>query len=205
LAVLLGADWSYATVGGVLAEMAQAIPLYAGMSFDQLARPVPLSRRMSHYIYAGMSFQAEVREGIQWATRAEREAAILELGWIDPEAPRANLASPARGASQAAFTLVTPRVLYDGGTLLGQAEILGTRLVRPYVALARTDAQALGISDGDTLLVSTNGTSVTLPAYANGLVPQGVVAIPRNLEGRPAESLLGEGHTFGQVQVTIKR
>ncbi len=196
LAVLLGAEWNYATVGGVLAEMAQAIPLYAGMSFEQLARPVPLSRRMSHYIYAGMSFQAEVREGTQWATQAEHEAAILELGWIDP---------PGIEASQTGFALVAPRVLYDGGTLLGQAEILGTRLVRPYVALARTDAQALGISNGDSVLVSTNGTSVTLPAYVNSLVPQGVVAIPRNLGGRPAESLLGEGRTFGQVQMTKKR
>jgi anaerobic selenocysteine-containing dehydrogenase len=143
-----------------------------------------------------MSFQAEVREGIQWATQAEHEAVTLELGWIDP---------PRSGADQAGFTLVTPRVLYDRGTLLGQAEILGTRLVPPHVALARTDAQALGISKGDPVLVSTDGTSVTLPAHVNGLVPQGVVAIPHNLEGRPAESLLGEVRTFGQVQVTIKR
>jgi NADH-quinone oxidoreductase subunit G len=70
LAVLLGAEWNYATVGGVLAEMAHTIPLYAGMSYEQLARPVSLSRRMSHYIYAGMSFQAEVREGLQWPTLA---------------------------------------------------------------------------------------------------------------------------------------
>jgi predicted molibdopterin-dependent oxidoreductase YjgC len=154
---------------------------------------VPLSRRMSHYIYAGMSFQAEVREGIQWASQAEHEESILELGWIDP---------PALPASQAGLTLVAPRVLYDGATLLGQAEILGTRLVRPHIAIARADAQALGVSNGEPVQVSANGSAVRLPAYVNGLVPRGVVAIPRNLQGQPAESLLGDGRTFVQVQVS---
>jgi hypothetical protein len=42
---------------------------------------------------------------------------------------------------------------------------------------------------------------VTLPAHADGVVPEGVVAIPRNLKGRPAESLLGDGRTFGRVKI----
>ena len=193
LAALLGADWAYASVGGVLAEMAHTIPLYAGMSYEQLARSVPLSRRMSHYIYAGMSFQAEVREGIQWPTRAEDESLALELGWIDPPAP---------STEDDGFTLVSPRVLYDGGTLLGQAEILGTRLVQPHVAIARSDAMTLGVSHGDHLQVAVDGRSVTLPAHVNGAVPGGVVAVPRNLKGAPAESLLGDGRVFARVKVT---
>lgn len=192
LAVLLGADWAYATVGGVLAEMAQAIPLYRGMSYEQLSQPVSLSRRMSHYIYAGMSFQAEMREGMQWPALAEDESAKLELDWLDPPAP------PAEGDG---FTLVAPRVLYDGGTLLGQAEILGTRLVQPHIALSSADAAALGVLDGQGLQVVANGQSVSLPARVDDLVPQGVVAIPRNLKGAPAESLLGEGRIFSRVKV----
>jgi predicted molibdopterin-dependent oxidoreductase YjgC len=192
LAVLLGAEWNYATVGGVLAEMAHTIPLYAGMSYEQLARPVSLSRRMSHYIYAGMSFQAEVREGLQWPTLAEDESVTLELSWVDPPAPPSD---------DEGYTLVAPRVLYDGGTLLGQAEILGTRLVQPYVALSRADALALGVSDGDSLQVGANSHSVRLRARVDGAVPEGVIAIPRNLKGLPAESLLGEGRVFGRAKV----
>ena len=194
LAVLLGAEWTYATVGGVLAEMAHTIPLYAGMSHEQLARPVSLSRRMSHYIYAGMSYQAEVREGLQWPTLAEDETLTLELSWVDPPPP------PSDGDG---YTLVTPRVLYDAGTLLGQAEILGTRLVQPHVALSRADGLALGVSDGDRLRISANSHSVTLPARVDGAVPDGVLAIPRNLEGLPAESLLGPERVFGRVEVTV--
>jgi NADH-quinone oxidoreductase subunit G len=192
LAVLLGAEWAYATVGGVLAELAQAIPLYADMSYEQLARPVSLSRRMSHYIYAGMSFQAEVREGLQWPTLAEDESVTLELSWADPPAPLSD---------DEGYTLVAPRVLYDAGTLLGQAEILGTRLVQPYVALSRPDALTLNVSDGDSLKITANGHSVKLPARVDGAVPEGVLAIPRNLKGLPAESLLGEGRVFGRVKV----
>jgi NADH-quinone oxidoreductase subunit G len=194
LAVLLGAEWTYATTGGVLAEMAHTIPLYAGMSYEQLVRPVSLSRRMSHYIYAGMSYQAEVREGLQWPTLAEDEALTLELDWIDPPSP------PSAGDG---YTLVATRVLYDAGTLLGQAEILGTHLVQPHVALSRADGLALGVSDGDRLQVSANSHSVALPARVDGAVPDGVLAIPRNLEGLPAESLLGPGRVLGRVKVTV--
>jgi len=194
LAALLGAEWLYATIGGVLAEMAQAIPLYAGMSYERLSQPVPLSRRTSHYIYAGMSFQAEAREGVQWPTQAEDSSVKLDLTRADP-------LLHATYVQANSFTLVTPRVLYDGGNLLGQAEILGTHLVQPHVVLARADAQALGMADGETVQVSANGRQVALPAYVDGRVPQGVVAIPRNLPGQPAERLLGDGQVSGEVEV----
>jgi predicted molibdopterin-dependent oxidoreductase YjgC len=193
LGVLLGAEWAYATIGGVLAEMAQTIPNYAGMSHEQLSRPVPLSRRMSHYIYAGMSFQAEVREGLQWHAMAEDESRRLGLEWVEPPPPP---------AADEGLTLVSPRVLYDGGTSLGQAEILGTRLVQPHVALARADALALGVANGDRLKVAANGHHVTLPARVDDALPHGVVTIPRNLQGLPAESLLGEREVLGRVKVT---
>jgi predicted molibdopterin-dependent oxidoreductase YjgC len=92
-------------------------------------------------------------------------------------------------------------VLYDAGTLLGQAEILGTRLVQAHAALSGRDAQALNVSDGEAVRVTAGGVEVTLPAHVNGLVSPGVVAVPRNLAGRPAESLLGDERVFERVQV----
>jgi hypothetical protein len=162
------------------------------MSYERLSQPVPLSRRMSHYIYAGMSFQVDVREGIQWPVLAEDKSMTFELSWVDPPDP------PSGGEG---MTLVTPRVLYDGGTLLSQAEILGTRLVQPHAALSCADALALDLSNGDGLRITADEHQVTLPVHVDGIVPEGVVAVPRNLAGLPAESLLGEARVFGKVKV----
>jgi len=194
LAVMLGADWTYATAGSILAEMADTIPLYGGMIYEALSQSIPLSRRMSHYIYAGMSFQAEAREGLQWPTVAEDDSAILVLTWMDaPDPP-----SPDSG-----FTLAVPRVLYDGGMLLSCAEILAGRLAQPHAAISTDDGLALGISSGDRVQLSANGQQTVLACRLDGRLPAGVVVIPRNLPGQPAESLLNHGHTFGPVAINL--
>jgi predicted molibdopterin-dependent oxidoreductase YjgC len=194
MAVMLGADWTYATAGSILAEMAGTIPLYAGMIYEALSQPIPLSRRMSHYIYAGMSFQAEAREGLQWPTLAEDDSATLALTWVDPPDP------PSRDDG---FILAAPRVLYDGGMLLSCAEILAGRLTQPHAAISTDDGLALGISSGDRMQLSANGQQTILACRLNGGLPAGVVVIPRNLPGKPAESLLNRGHTFGPVAVSL--
>jgi hypothetical protein len=51
-----------------MAEITREVPLYAGMEFSNLTAPVSLERKTSHYIYEGMSFTADVREGVQWRT-----------------------------------------------------------------------------------------------------------------------------------------
>lgn len=191
LANLLGAEWSYASVGGILAEMAHTLPLYADMSYEKLAQSVPLSRRMSHYIYAGMSYQAEVREGLQWPTAAEHETLTLQLTWVDPPDPP---------PSHTGYTLVSPRVLYDGGTLLAESDLLRARLARAQISISRADAEALGIASGDPVQITANGgQSLTLPCRVDGRVPPGVVVLARNLAGQPAEQLLGEQSLYGQV------
>ena len=78
LAALLGAEWDYASTAGVLAEMAEVVPQYTGMSYQALTQPVPLSRRMSYYIYAGMSYQSEIHEGKQWPALADDPCARVE-------------------------------------------------------------------------------------------------------------------------------
>ena len=197
LANLLGADWSYASVGSILAEMAHTIPLYAGMSHEQLARPVPLSRRMSHYIYAGMSYQTEVREGLQWPTAAEDETTTLQLAWVDPPEPP----SPGSG-----YTLVSPRVLYDGGTLLAETALLSRRLAQEQLSISRADAEALGVASGEPVqITANNGQSLTIACRVDGQVPPGVLVLARNLAGRPAELLLGEQSVYSHVTLGAGR
>ncbi len=181
LAGKMGASWSYASADGVMAEITQTVPLYAEMNFDNLTRPISLERKMSHYIYSGTSFTADTREGLQWRSVAEASEAKMPVAFIAPaDVP------PAEG-----MTLVAPRVLYDGGTLIAQAEVVSAHIQPAHAVISRKDAAQLGITADDSVTLTVPGASVTVPVRLNGLVPQGIVLVPRNLSGFPAEKLLG--------------
>ncbi|GIK43695.1 MAG: NADH-quinone oxidoreductase [Chloroflexota bacterium] len=189
----MGADWPYASADGVMAEITQTVPLYAGMKFENLVAPVSLARKTSHYIYEGMSYTADVREGVQWATLAENESAKAPLRFVAPKVAVVD--------ENVALTLVAPRVLYDEGRLFVEAELMRSHIVPPQIWVSRADAQKIGLVNGDTLTVAQNGTSVALPVVINRSLSEGVVVVPRNLAGRPAERLLGPGEVFGPVRV----
>ncbi|MBI1877454.1 MAG: molybdopterin-dependent oxidoreductase, partial [Chloroflexi bacterium] len=188
----MGADWTYASADGVMAEITQAVPLYAGMKFENLVAPVSLARKTSHYIYEGMSFTADVREGVQWDSLAEHESTILPLRFIPPAAP---------ADSDKGLTLAAPRFLYDDGRLLAEAELIHPHIHQPQALISRAHAQKLGLAKGDTVTVSQNGASLTLPVQVNRMVSEGTVLVARNLAGRPAEKLLGPGGLCGPVKV----
>ncbi|HMR67782.1 MAG TPA: molybdopterin-dependent oxidoreductase, partial [Anaerolineae bacterium] len=189
----LGADWGYASADGVMAEITERVPLYGGMAFQQLVAPVSLQRKTEHYIYEGMSYTADVREGIQWATAAEDESGpAIPLRFIEP-------AQPAKATG--GLTLVAPRVLYDGGRLLAEAEVVAAHLRGPALLVSRPDAVRLGLENGETVTVSRNGTALSLPVKVDKLASEGVVLIPRNVAGRPAEQLVGPDGVYATVKV----
>ncbi|MGQ9502515.1 MAG: NADH-quinone oxidoreductase subunit NuoG [Anaerolineae bacterium] len=192
LAVLMGADWDYATSAAVLEEMAHTVSLYTGMSCKRLTQPVEISRPMAHYIYAGMSYQSKDYVTFQWPTRAEDPSHIFRLEWLEPPDPPAG-----------EMTLVAPRVLYDGGTLLGQSDILSAHVVRPHVALSPQDAAARGLSDGDKVCVRVCEREMNLSCRVQNTLPPGVIVIPRNLAGNIAEMLLSEERSFGPAELRV--
>ncbi len=190
----MGAEaWSYASADGVMAEITQNVPLYVEMKFENLVAPVSLTRRTSHYIYSGLSFTADVREGVQWSTLAEHDSAKIPLRFIAP-APVPTTAGPG-------LTLVAPRFLYDGGRLLAETELLQPHLHQPKILLSRAEAQKLGLAEGETVTVSQNETAMELPVQISRLAGEGMAVVPRNLAGRPAEKLLGPGAVYGVVKV----
>jgi len=194
----LGADWAYASADGVMAEITQRVPLYAGMEFENLVAPISLTRKTSHYIYEGMSYTADVREGVQWATLAEDDsegAPKLPLHFIEP----ASIEADGDG-----MTLVAPRFLYDGGRLLAEAQVVGAHIHKPHILLSRSDAQKLGVTNGDQVTISQNGASVDLPVRADRRLEAGVALVPRNVAGKPAEKLIGPNGLSAIVKVEKK-
>lgn len=187
-------DWLYASADGVTAEITGQVPFYAEMNFANLLAPVPLARKTSHYIYAGMSFTGEVREGLQWPTVSEHEGERLPLTFAAPAGP-----PPAPAAGE--LLLVAPRVLYDGGRLLAESEVLAGHIIRPHASFSQEDAARLGLAEGDRVRLSAGPTSTTMSVRVNRLVPQGVVLAPRNLTGFQAETLVRENGFFATVTV----
>ncbi len=195
LAGHLGAEWGFASADGVMAEIARTVPLYKGMEFSNLIAPVSLARKTSHYIYEGMSFTADVREGVQWATLAEGDPALtpkLPLRFIAPANPP---------DAEDGLLLAARRVLYDAGRLLAEAELMQPHLHQPHLWLSRADAARLGVANGETVTVSRNGVAVTLPVQVKRQLDAGVALVARNLAGRPAEKLVGPDGLYALVKV----
>jgi NADH-quinone oxidoreductase subunit G len=141
-----------------------------------------------------------------------------DLGFSDLEQLRAEIASlgvrttPHTAGSVTAATdevggedddtleLVTVPALLDHGTMLsGAVDLLATRR-EPYATLHSSDADRLGITDGDEVELSAGGRQVRLPARVGHDVVPGVVRAPANSTEVPARSLADED---GRARVTV--
>lgn len=189
LAARLGTDWSYASADGVMAEITRKVPIYAPMEFENLLAPISVARKTAHYIYQGMSYTADVREGLQWPSLAEGEAK-LSLRFIAPVDP-----------PEGDLLLAAPRVLYDGGRLLAETEILQNRWYQPRLRLSPADANRLGLMEEEIAVISRNGHEVRLPVQVDETLAEGLALLPRHLSSRPAEQLLGPAERYAAITV----
>ncbi len=99
------------------------------------------------------------------------------------------------------FVVEARPMLLDQGTMLtGADDLLAT--ARPAVArLADADAEALGIVDGDVLVVTSEDRELTIPAAVSSDVMPGVVVLPTNSTDLPAGALAA---TDGVLRVRVR-
>ncbi len=70
---------------------------------------------------------------------------------------------------------------------------MANRTPAAYVEINAADAKKLGISDGDTVRVTADGSSVEARAHVNGAAPKGAVLLPRNLADSAAPLTISSG------------
>jgi len=130
------------------------IPAHASMVFAEL----------SARCYGGLTF-GEVGEQAPLRGYVEAPAHVEVPPVPEPETPSAE-----------GLQLVAYRPLFSGPAVERVPEL---QFQRPQaeVTLARADARALGIAAGDTVTVSTNGTSVELRARLSNELRAGVVLV----------------------------
>jgi predicted molibdopterin-dependent oxidoreductase YjgC len=147
---------------------------YTGLSYDKLRGGSgiqwPCNDEMpedfGHDIVTGASFsEADFR-----ALKAEGRAILKAAEWTPPHE---------WGGDEFPFTLTTGRTLYHfhTRTKTGRTPELQAAAPDPWVELSASDAERLGIAEGDLVRVSSPRGSILVPARIGG-PPEGVVFVP---------------------------
>jgi predicted molibdopterin-dependent oxidoreductase YjgC len=139
--------------------------------------------------YAGIAFDSIGPKGIVWGgdTLALARKKVL----------------PAAGgkASEGPFTLVTGSALYHSGTVSTRAKGPMAVVSESYIELAREDASALEVNEGDLLTVTGNGVEIKLKAKVGTRLPKGVLFAPYHFGGAGINRLY-KGETAVAVQLS---
>jgi NADH-quinone oxidoreductase subunit G len=104
-----------------------------------------------------------------------------------PAAPQPAAATP---SSDGALRLLTYRLLYDDGSRINKTSGIRDLTSEAFVEINVDDAQAAGITDGDTVAVTTSNGSLELPARVTKGIAKGVVFVPQNQPGANALTLV---------------
>ena len=119
----------------------------------------------------------------------------------------ASSATPAAAAPEGALVAVVRSLLLDAGTMLAGADDLMATARDATITIARRDADARGITDGELVIVRGAGgaggdVAIALPAVVADDVLPGVVILPRSSTDPFVTTLAGDD---GRVHVMLER
>lgn len=163
LAGRLGHPMTYANVEGVMTEIAGVTPSYCGISYPRL------EREEIHWPCTGTDHPGTPCLHLDQFT--------CGLGNFSAVEYRPPAEAPDR---EYPLLLTTGRVLYQyhTGTMTRKTDGLNERSPGPFVEIAGEDARALGIADGDQVLVSSRRGEIIVRAHVSGATAPGTVFLP---------------------------
>jgi formate dehydrogenase major subunit len=166
LARRLGLPWDYAGPREVFAEMAEATPSLANITWDRVER----EGSVTYPCHGPDRPGEEIVFGDAFPTASGR-ARFVPAGLTDPaEMPDAEYP----------FVLSTGRQLehWHTGTMTRRAEALDALEPGPTASLAPADLARLGLRPGQRLRLATRRGAIELAARADPHVPEGQVFVP---------------------------
>jgi NADH-quinone oxidoreductase chain G len=122
-------------------------------------------------------------------SRVARRAFALVESEMAPSAPEYPL------------TLVPGRVLYDRGTMLRCSERIQALVPQAFVLVHPSDAEKLGLSDGDAASVASASGRLELTVRVDDGVVTGVAFAPVSLSETPLSQLFSDSGTLPQVRI----
>ncbi|MBE2270311.1 MAG: molybdopterin-dependent oxidoreductase, partial [Anaerolinea sp.] len=169
----LGAMKVKTSAAAVMAEIAGAVPAFAGARYAELAkvdRQFPEVGGEDLY-YGGTAYKNSGGLGVQMPTAADNGEAVAEGAVSVPTVPVGDL-------------IVVPTTsLYNRERVFrpSEVEIMAPRIPVPFAEINAADAAKLGIQEGDSVVIDVEGAAFEVKAHVNGSAPQGVILLPRHL------------------------
>ena len=171
LAKQMGAIWPFSDARSVTAEIARAVPAYAGLTWEALGD-----------------------QGLQWdaGSAPATESSGGRTSERMPEFAADNAEFP--------LNLVTGTVLYDGGTLFSLTDQMQGMAHGATVTLNPADAAEFGLDPGSAVTVESEQGQLDLTVGTDVQVQTGTAWIPESLPGAPVGALLN-GSFIQRVKV----
>ncbi|CAH7407800.1 Formate dehydrogenase-O, major subunit [Vibrio chagasii] len=173
LANAMGSDWNYQTVADITNEIARVTPQYAGLRWENITV-----------------------NGVQWPSNKNNPDGTRIMHQTQFTRGRGQMeAIPFRYAAELPdeeypLVLTTGRILeqFHTGTMTRKTKGLDN-LAGPRAMVSVNDAEALGISNGQMLKVSTRRGEIEIAAFVTKRMQQGVVFIPFHFVESPVNRL----------------
>jgi NADH-quinone oxidoreductase subunit G len=183
----LGLDKAKPGAAAVMAEISKAVPQYAGISYQTLARVEQQFPDVggADLYYGGNAFENTTGLGVQYPSAADQGEPVV-IGVTNPS----HVANPSHAVT-GDLVAVPTTLLYDRGTTFIRSDVMRPRIPKSYIEINSADAARLGIADGETVVLSVNGNDMQATARVDGRAPEGAVLVPQSLGG-PALSGAGE-------------
>ena len=162
----LGLEWTYTHPREVFAEMRQAMPSIAGISWERLERDHAVT-----YPCTGDEDPGQRVVFTEQFPTANGKGRFVPASII-PAAERPDAAYP--------FVLITGRQLehWHTGSMTRRAEVLDSIEPVPVASLHSEDLRSLGVPPGGIISVASRRGSIALAARADDGTPRGAVFIP---------------------------
>ncbi|PMK00596.1 formate dehydrogenase subunit alpha [Vibrio sp. 10N.261.55.A7] len=173
IAIAMGSDWDYRSVMDITNEIARVTPQYGGLRWEAITA-----------------------EGVQWPSNKKNPDGTRIMHQTQFTRGRGQMeAIPFRYAAELPdedypLVLTTGRVLeqFHTGTMTRKTKGLNN-LAGPRAMVSVADAEALGISNGQMLRVSTRRGCIEIAAFITKRMQKGVVFIPFHFVESPVNRL----------------
>jgi NADH-quinone oxidoreductase subunit G len=216
LAAALGQNCGWQTLGDVWADIKKEVATHAGVDLDALQQRTPPTTL--HYesgfettsiaspvvagpaagypkgFRSGAPFQTGQNWPLSWELRAFEAKQRPGLIPVSPASPngasmQATDVIATRPPEDGKFVLYSGRLLYDDGAMVGKSALLRGLAKKPFVEMNDEDVKELGLSDGDEVIVASDGFEARCRLTIADIA-KGAVFVPYDQPGLRANELM---------------